>query len=752
LRQVLAVIIAVVSAISTFITGNDYNSSAVSQVDFDHIKSVYRHLLVGPPDAEAADPVIMQKAQALASNGLYQQSRLKKDGLIPWLEKEKVETSAQISNTYSKTLDMAMAYACPLASTYKDESLFNDILYVLDTMHTAYYGFDVNHLTAFGNWWDWQIGSPMRLVGILILLEENLSRAQIDKYLYAVNYFVPLPQRTSANLVDSAYIVTAAAALQANGERLYKSREKLKEVFEYVKDGDGFYKDGSYVMHINIAYQGGYGTIMLDALSKVISALDKTYFALEQKYIDVQTDWALNSFMPLMYKGSLPGMVRGRNIVRNTDDISIGYGAVVGILRMAEYARADYLKELKSAIKYYYAENEERYLNSSGIYDYCLFKAINEDENIEAMAAPTIAKAFPKMDRFSKIAPDYSVGISMASKRIAKYEAINDENMKGWYTGDGMLYVQNSPYDFNQGYWHNVNFYKLPGTTVTTGVRNEKNLTLNILPNTDFVGSLAFEDYGVAAMQLLGVNGDFHTDLKAKKSWFIFDDEIVALGADINCSDSYDSLTIVENRRLAADKVFYADGRGIEANVGSLSNPKSLTFPGYGGIYFPTDTVLNFERVKNQEDFLELWINHGQKVKEGSYAYVILPNKGRESTLSYAGNPDIEILANSPKVQAVRENNLNISAYVFYSKGNFGNISVNKPCIVIVKEDAQGIRLSVCDPTQKANEIRISLSGGSYEGKNLPCNVSLVKLGSCTNLHFRTADKSGLATLVELEK
>lgn len=750
-RQALAVLLALISTICSLVIKDQYDRSKVRQSDFEHVKSTYRQILVGPDDADPNDPIIVSKAQSLATRGLAQQGALKKDGLIPWLGKEEVERSAQISDVYSKALDMAMAYGCPLASTYKNQALFDDILYVLDTMHATYYGFDVSSLKAFDNWWDWQIGSPMRLVGILILLEEDLSRAQVDKYLYAVNYFVPLPQRTSANLVDAAYITTAAAALQENGERLFKSREKLNEVFAYVKDGDGFYTDGSYVMHINIAYQGGYGTIMLDALSKVISALDTTYFALLPEKIAIQVDWATESFMPLMYKGSLPGMVRGRNIVRNTDDLSIGYGAVIGMSRIAGYADEESSKKIKSAVKYYYAENEERYNGASSIYDYCLFKAIAEDQSIETMPAPTIAKAFPKMDRFSKITPDYSVGISMASKRIAKYEAINDENMKGWYTGDGMLYIQNSPYDFNQDYWHNVNFYRLPGTTVTDRPRQERNLVLNILPKTDFVGSLTLDDFGVAAMQLSGVNGDFKTDLKAKKAWLIFDDEIVALGSDINCSDEYGVQTIVENRKLDFEQPFLVDGQEAKGDSGSFQGLKTLFIPSYGGIYFPQESELNFRRVSNKQDFLELWINHGRKFKKATYAYTILPNKNQTDLAKYAADPDIEILANNEKLQAVHEKHLGIKAFVFHEKGSFENISTNKPCIIIMRENSDGLAISLCDPAQKLYGIKINLAKEGLELSRADENISCVDLGKSYNIHVRTNDKSGRASLIEFK-
>lgn len=109
----------------------------------------------------------------------------------------------------------------------------------------------------------------------------------------------------------------------------------------------------------------------------------------------------------------------------------------------------------------------------------------------------------------------------------------------------------------------------MPGTTVDTqereaaSVRNSKML----LTNQDFVGAAGMRDlYATAAMQLESYHNDVvenFTDtggggpaplhdcsLMAKKSWFMFDDEVVALGSDINANDGFEVQTVVENRKL----------------------------------------------------------------------------------------------------------------------------------------------------------------------------------------------------------
>ena len=747
LTSLLTAFTLFVNCISQLFTGGgSMDLSQVTADDYRHIVTVYTQMMIGTDNLDMADNNIKAKIDGIVGAGLYSRSKLVKDGTAPWVGGAGITGSPQISTVYANILNMARAYACRQGSVYHDEGLLSDIVYSLDWMYDNCYGKDVSILTEFGNWWDWEIGGPTNLVNSLVLVGDSIGRDSVDKYLYPVNYFVPAPERTSANLVDSAYIAIGAGALQNDGKKIYMARKKLDDVFKFVKNGDGFYKDGSYIMHDNIAYQGGYGTIMLEALSRVILSLHGTFFAISDKNISTQVSWAFDSFIPLMYKGSLPGMVRGRNIVRNTDDIGIGFAAVSGMLRMTQYACAESAGRLAGAIKYFYKENSSRYISSAGLFDLCLFNELMNDNTVKAWDNNIVTKVFPKMDRVSKISESYSVGISMASKRTAKYEAINNENGKGWYTGDGMLYVSCSPYDYNYDYWSNVNFYRLPGTTVTTRGRTEKNLLLKDLPATAFAGGVSLNDCAVASMRLLGSNTDFISTLTAKKAWFLFDDEIVSLGSDINCSDNYSAETIIENRRIDENTVFTADGNPVNGNCGVLNNAKSLYVSGFGGIYLLCSASVNYKKTGTAPDFLELWLDHGKDVKEATYAYAILPAKTSAETENYANNPDIEILANNRTVQAVRENKSDISGYVFHSRGNLGFVTVDKPCILMTRQTEKDFTVTVCDPTQALCSMKIKLQIPGLKLDVADENIKARVAGDAVELTVDCSDRSGLGS------
>ena len=52
--------------------------------------------------------------------------------------------------------------------------------------------------------------------------------------------------------------------------------------------------------------------------------------------------------------------------------------------------------------------------------------------------------SFPSMDRVVHLGKGFGFGLSMCSTRIANFESINDNNLHGWFTGDGMTMLYNA--------------------------------------------------------------------------------------------------------------------------------------------------------------------------------------------------------------------------------------------------------------------------------------------------------------------
>ena len=95
-----------------------------------------------------------------------------------------------------------------------------------------------------------------------------------------------------ANRADIAYSCIIAGALQKDYKRIVKSVQMLRECFNYVEKGDGFYQDGSFVQHTVYGYIGGYGSALIHAFSRISYSLEFTCFRLDSEMIESQFNYS----------------------------------------------------------------------------------------------------------------------------------------------------------------------------------------------------------------------------------------------------------------------------------------------------------------------------------------------------------------------------------------------------------------------------------------------------------------------------
>lgn len=162
----------------------------------------------------------------------------------------------------------------------------------------------------------------------------------------------------------------------------------------------------------------------------------------------------------------------------------------------------------------------------------------------------------------------------MHSNRTFGHELINDEGKQTWNISDGMTYLYNTDREqYSGGYWASVDPKRLAGTTTEYVTRPDGagSWTKNLYA---WVGGSTVGNFGVAGMHFktLGNTGDERSGTDAKKSWFFFDDEIVAVGSGITFQTGNMVETIVENRKLNTEgsNRIIADGRELELREETL--------------------------------------------------------------------------------------------------------------------------------------------------------------------------------------
>ncbi|MDR6882047.1 polysaccharide lyase family 8 super-sandwich domain-containing protein [Bacillus sp. 3255] len=708
--------------------------------------------LTGGTEYDPADPDIAANLAKMAGSvtnseatGFWDTLNKEANRTYVWSDLTSTTDSAQVSTAYGRLRTMALAYTLQGSSLYHNEALKSDILSTLDWMNANRYN---ETKTEYGNWWDWEIGAPQIMNDILVLMYEDLTPTQIAKHMKAIDRFVPDPKKrtlnnvveTGANLLDKALVVTMRGIIGNNSAKIMQGRDPIGPEFVYTTQGDGVYTDGSLVQHANIAYTAGYGAVWLSRAADMTYVLGGSPWPVTDPNVLNVYNWVSDTFEPVIYKGLYMDMVNGRGISRQASGSA--RSTITTLLRLAEGAPADVALAIKRMAKEWILTDTTyaNYVEGLPIYELTLVKQLMSDASVERRGELQRNQVFAGMDRVVHLRDGYGFGLSMFSNRISAFEKGNNENLKGWYTGIGMTFLYDQ--DLNQyrsDFWPTVDSFRLPGTTTDGSGKGVTPGEWTSYMNTkNWVGGSSLDGlYGAAGMDfsLSKVTG---SSLQGKKSWFMFDDEIVALGAGISkeAGGAAPVETVIDNRKLndAGDNALTVNGTKLPNAPGWSDTLNHVNWahlegnlPGADiGYYFPDSPSLSGLREartgswkqinSGQSDtpvtrnYLSLAFEHGQAPSNASYAYVMLPHKDAAATAAYSASPNVEILSNTADVHAVLEKQLGITAANFWNAGSVGELTAHSPASVMVKESATELTIAVSDPTQVQSAISLELN------------------------------------------
>lgn len=719
-------------------------SAKISEDSYDLLRKKWAATLI-PLDMniDIYDKVIKGSIDSIVKNAdsLWKTMNKEYNKNFLWSNASSTTDPSHISLSYRNILEMSKAFVIKGSYLKGNKELLKDITYALDWMNEKLY----NSSNYYGNWWEWEIGSPQLLNNILVLLYDYLPYEKIKEYTATTKAYVSSPYKlwkgqyeaTGANRVDLCKVIALRAILTKDPWELNIAKNALKPVLQLVTKGDGFYEDGSFIQHGNIPYTGTYGAVLLEGMGEILYLLKDSNWALDQSDVNSLYKLIKKSFEPLIYKGLLMDMVNGRAISRGIEDFGYGVGVISPLLLYyipsMPQVTGDYYRAL---IKNVIIANKYRDIKAftTNLNFKIEVKKLSKNITLNPIKELTGTFNFANMDRFLHRREDYAFGISMYSERTGAYEGnMNGENLKGFHTGDGMTYLYNDLEQFAGGFWPTVDPYRLPGTTIDTRRLKAGDGTALASPESWVGGTVLDSVYGAAGMHLnkLSPQGKnvLGMDLKAKKSWFMFDNEIVALGSNVSSSSENPIETIIENRKILDNNQnqFIVDGIKQSNALGKSYNMQGVSWahlsgnsPGTDiGYYFPNKYNINIKREARTgswqdinsskskdsitKNYLTLWLNHGIKPYDSKYAYVLLPNSTKEQTEDYAKNPDIRILANDSNVHAVKENRLNIIGANFWNDKvhKMDIITVDKKASIMVREAFGYTEVSISDPTMK---------------------------------------------------
>ncbi|OAS23056.1 hypothetical protein A8708_23135 [Paenibacillus oryzisoli] len=561
---ILAVILALVGLLGT-------TRVQAADDDYDTMRIRWMNYLTGGAALDTSDPDIASKLSSISQTSAATMSTT---SAYLWSDLAATGDTATITANYERIKRMALAYKTVDTGVYGDLDLKAKIIYAMDWMYANRYN---ESTVPIENWWDLEIGTPLIINDIVVLMYDDLiaTPGKITNYMNAIEAFSPDPSKankgavaaTGANLVWKCQIVALRGVILKSAAKLTLARDALNPVYDYVTTGDGFYRDGSFIQHEIYPYNGSYAVSLLQELSYLLLLLNGSPWQPTNSGAENVYNWIYDSYEPLIYNGAMMDMTRGRAISRSDyQDHTTGHSVMSSIIRIAQHAPAADAQRMKAMVKaWIIADSQFNFYKDINLSTLVLAKAIMNDSFVLPREEKVLSKVYAGMDQVVHLRPGFGFGVSMSSHRIGTYEYDEkyNENPKGWYTGVGMTYLYNKdPFQFTD-YWATVNPYRLPGTTVDTMPREDAEGAGYRSPTTWAGGTELQGQYATAGMDLKG----YGSTLKAKKSWFMFDDEVVALGTGIASTDNRTIETTVENRMLTTARVTH----GID-----LDSPPSL--------------------------------------------------------------------------------------------------------------------------------------------------------------------------------
>lgn len=798
---------------ASYATVGGYDASKFTSEDFESVKKKWRTVLVSSLElCDLSDPDLLKKLGEISDETDRVWSALhKEEGRVILFGDAPPSVSADLTRQYANLWLMTIGYATYGTRQYGSEALKADILDALRWLYENMYGEAEiedrgwRSMKEF-NWWDWFWGSPESLTNVLLVMEEHLTKEEIRTYLRPFRHVMTLHRvgYRREYAMSRLTVCTKAALLLEDRALLEECCADYDLTLSVTRTEEGVHTDYVEWTH-SFPYNMMYGFNTLSRSGFVGTLLGGT----AMEYVSPKQYELFNvakyMFEAACYKGQ--GFVGFNGRATAGTEFTSGVYLMNGILSLVGLFGEEEDASLKRLIKRCASTPElvKRIKTKCSVYNFAKLMEILNDDTIVIDSDYELCHAWYTADRIAQHRNDYAFFVAMTSKRHPSYESINSANKRGWYTCDGAVYFYTNT---DRNSFDGVNFImnsdicqRIPGTTVDSRARQPWSYICNKgwrSPQT-FSGTLDVDKrFGMAAFDYESYNYSGHecdgtsdsdggggltfweNDLRAKKSYYFFDKEMICLGAGIRSTMNSEVITTIEHRRLVKDGEILG---GEDIRLDGALMPKEffktekngaswVSLEGFAGYvmleesdvylrrynYVPTDkwrdgyfeTDPEEKKYENGKPFFELGISHGENPKKASYAYAVIPYADDGKTAEYAKDPEIEILSNTERIQAVRKQSLGLTFFSFHSAGECAGVKVSAPCLVSLYENGGTLTVSVSEPTREVDKIKLTL-GKKYKPKSSPISVRFNEKARVSEFTVSVKDLAGEAVRVSFE-
>lgn len=623
-------------------------------------------------------------------------SSIKSDGSWPNINyKDTSKTGFEHRKHLENMLELSIALKKENSEYYEDVALKQTISSALD--------FWLIHDFICENWWWNEMGTPNWMINILLVLDHDLTKNQKIKGAKIASRasLTGFGARAGGDFVPIAGMVSKQA-LFLEDEEMLKNALKVMTDQVMITNSRGINPDMGFHHRVdNVTSIHSYGTNYVNAFTYWTVKTAGTKFMFPDATLKLLVDYYLDGICKAMSYRLYPDPgAKNRDLSRQQTLKPASTEIPENFLLSTSYRK----KEFEDIIKIRKGEKKNEL-----IWD----------------------KYYWHSSYFAHQSKNYFASVRMHSSRQNNMEfPYNEEGLKMHHVADGANFLSRTGKEYVDVFpvW---DWQKIPGTTIVQKPALPPSEEIAKKGKSDFVGAVSDGKYGASALDFNSV----HDILKARKSWFFFDDEYVCLGSGINATADFPVATTL-NQCLLNNEVVVKTKSGAQSlkkGEHQLTNVSWILHDS-AAYFFPSPTDVNirntifngnWRQINHQDwatektvekDLFSLWLNHGIRPKDAGYEYIIIPGIDLNSINSYQKKSPIVILSNTPQLQAVQHKKLNISQVVFYQAGLIKltdkiTLTVKSPCIVMVEINKNSInKITVSDPGQKLKSLEITIN------------------------------------------
>ncbi|HEY3559432.1 MAG TPA: polysaccharide lyase family 8 super-sandwich domain-containing protein [Kribbella sp.] len=614
-----------------------------------------------------------------------------------------------------RMLAMAQAYRDPTATAYRNPA-------VLSALERALKYWDVADPTN-KNWWETEIGESIAMGRISIFVGDVLSQDALDVALrHNTGKLDPVGANgawRTTNFLFEALATHNDANIRAGFDTMVQTVtvDNSGAVHEAVQPDASFWAHGAQL------YSEGYGMILFVNVALWADAARGTGFAFSRDNLDTIANYIVNGTR-WMIRGEIGMLYLGYRPPKTIDGVTSQSSEFIEPLTKMVRTDPLYASEYQALLDSIYGKTRSNGLTGN--------------------------KYFWRSEFSSQLRDNYGIFTRLNSSRTVGSEyrstfrpEVGNEIV--WNSaGATAIQVNNHEYsDLGPAF----DWFHYPGVTAPYVKEQTRGSTGN---GGSFTGGVSDGTYGASVYSL------DRAATKGNKSYYYFDDEMVALGSGItSTSDSAVHTTV---NQAAAKPNASVDGKPVPAGTDSATvDHPSWAYNDEVGYVFPTGQQVHVSNKAQQGSWLDqdpvsrnaftLYVDHGVKPQDAGYEYVVLPGKKSDQVKAYAAHPAVKVLRNDNEVQAVQHAGLRRTMATFYQAGRLElgqgrSLEVSQPSIVILDESGATPVVSVANPSQPGLVVRVTLKDGTKVARGSFALGSGANLGRTVTAKLAAGDIS----------